>query len=194
MLQGEFAISGFHFIICSGRFDFEHLISLFQSVAAQVQHRFHFLCRHAHSRSHFLQGFDFRLTNTTVALCYLRQETEQLEAFFITHVLTDLHATLINGILERLWIVGIHLLALFEEVEQNLIAFRYSRFAEVHAEELTDELHLAMHHLSVCLDDVRSHHQHREEEAIALAVSRIFVCTTTVSTTAIIAFVIVFQH
>ena len=195
MLHGQLAVSLAHLLIGSRRRNLQYLVSLFECGATQAERRIYITDAETHSHSHLFQSVDFLCHYHTIGLGYLHQEVQQLQALAVVHVHGYLLSALRDGVLKRLRIRSIHLLALFEEVQKNLFPLGYCLLTKVGTQKLTYIFHFAVHDLIVCTDDVAGHYQQREQETITLscrvlAVSLTTVGSSTVSSSAIAAIAI----
>ena len=62
-----------------------------------------------------------------------------------------------------------HLLLLLKELEENFFALLSGCLAEILTQEAAHHLHLRMHNLAICIDDVGTEHQQREHEGVSLS-------------------------
>ena len=131
-----------------------------------MEHRVDLAAAEPHPLGTLLESCNLTLRYRTVGLGYHHEEIQQLQALRVVHLLVDLTATLAHGLFELLPPFA---LLFVEEAVQYLIALNDGIVAEVLPEHLPHEFHLGVHRLAIGLDDIRSKHKQREEEAVALS-------------------------
>ena len=104
----------------------------------------------------------------SVAFGNFYQEYQQLQAFLVCQVGGNLRSAVTDGVFKCQWVLSVHLLALFEEVEQYPFSLAHGSLTECASQKAADEFHFTMHDAPVCTDNVRSHHEHGEEETVPL--------------------------
>ena len=115
---------------------------------------------------HLLECLNLQRIHNSIGLGYHDEEIEQLQALFIHHVGTYLMTAVLY---HRTVLLHAHLLLLFEEFEEDFLALLLGCLAEILTQEAAHHLHLGMHDLSICIDDVGAEHQQREHEGVSLS-------------------------
>ena len=115
---------------------------------------------------HLLECLNLLRIHNSIGLGYHDEEIEQLQALFIHHVGTYLMTAVLY---HRTVLLHAHLLLLFEEFEEDFLALLLGSLAEILTQEAAHHLHLGMHDLAICIDDVRAEHQQREHEGVSLS-------------------------
>ena len=115
---------------------------------------------------HLLECLNLLRIHNSIGLGYHDEEIEQLQALFIHHVGTNLMTAVLY---HRTVLLHAHLLLLFEEFEEDFLALLLGCLAEILTQEAAHHLHLGMHDLAICIDDVGAEHQQREHEGVSLS-------------------------
>ena len=115
---------------------------------------------------HLLECLNLLRIHNSIGLGYHDEEIEQLQALFIHHVGTYLMTAVLY---HRTVLLHAHLLLLFEEFEEDFLALLLGCLAEILTQEAAHQLHLGMHDLAICIDDVGAEHQQREHEGVSLS-------------------------
>ena len=115
---------------------------------------------------HLLECLNLLGIHNSIGLGYHDEEIEQLQALFIHHVGTYLVAAVLY---HRTVLLHAHLLLLFEEFEEDFLALLLGCLAEILTQEAAHHLHLGMHDLAICIDDVGAEYQQRKHEGVSLS-------------------------
>ena len=115
---------------------------------------------------HLLECLNLLRIHNSISLGYHDEEIEQLQALFIHHVGTYLMTAVLY---HRTVLLHAHLLLLFEEFEEDFLALLLGCLAEILTQEAAHHLHLGMHDLAICIDDVGAEHQQRKHEGVSLS-------------------------
>ena len=115
---------------------------------------------------HLLECLNLLRIHNSIGLGYHDEEIEQLQALFIHHVGTYLMTAVLY---HRTVLLHAHLLLLFEEFEEDFLALLLGCLAEILTQEAAHHLHLGMHDLAICIDDVGAEHQQRKHEGVSLS-------------------------
>ena len=115
---------------------------------------------------HLLERLNLLRIHNSIGLGNHDEEIEQLQALLIHHVGTYLVAAVLY---HRTVLLHAHLLLLLEELEENFFALLSGCLAEILTQEAAHHLHLRMHNLAICIDDVGTEHQQREHEGVSLS-------------------------
>ena len=115
---------------------------------------------------HLLECLNLLRIHNSIGLGYHDEEIEQLQALFIHHVGTYLMTAVLY---HRTVLLHAHLFLLFEEFEEDFLALLLGCLAEILTQEAAHHLHLGMHDLAICIDDVGAEHQQRKHEGVSLS-------------------------
>ena len=115
---------------------------------------------------HLLERLNLLRIHNSIGLGYHDEEIEQLQALLIHHVGTYLVAAVLY---HRTVLLHAHLLLLLKELEEDFLALLLGCLAEILTQEAAHQLHLRMHNLAICIDDVGTEHQQREHEGVSLS-------------------------
>ena len=115
---------------------------------------------------HLLECLNLLRIHNSIGLGYHDEEIEQLQALLIHHVGTYLMTAVLY---HRTVLLHAHLLLLFEEFEEDFLALLLGCLAEILTQEAAHQLHLGMHDLAICIDDVGAEHQQRKHEGVSLS-------------------------
>ena len=115
---------------------------------------------------HLLERLNLLRIHHSIGLGYHDEEIEQLQALLIHHVGTYLVAAVLY---HRTVLLHAHLLLLLEELEEDFLALLLGCLAEILTQESAHQLHLRMHDLAICIDDVGTEHQQREHEGVSFS-------------------------
>ena len=115
---------------------------------------------------HLLERLNLLRIHNSIGLGYHDEEIEQLQALLIHHVGTYLVAAVLY---HRTVLLHAHLLLLLKELEEDFFALLLGSLAEILTQEAAHQLHLRMHNLAICIDDVGTEHQQREHEGVSLS-------------------------
>ena len=115
---------------------------------------------------HLLERLNLLRIHNSIGLGYHDEEIEQLQALLIHHVGTYLVAAVLY---HRTVLLHAHLLLLLKEFEEDFFALLLGSLAEILTQEAAHQLHLRMHNLAICIDDVGTEHQQREHEGVSLS-------------------------
>ena len=127
---------------------------------------------------HLLECLNLLRIHNSIGLGYHDEEIEQLQALFIHHVGTYLMTAVLY---HRTVLLHAHLLLLFEEFEEDFLALLLGCLAEILTQEAAHQLHLGMHDLAICIDDVGAEHQQREHEGVSLSLIALLAAVALVS-------------
>ena len=105
---------------------------------------------------HLLECLNLLRIHNSIGLGYHDEEIEQLQALLIHHVGTYLMTAVLY---HRTVLLHAHLLLLFEEFEEDFLALLLGCLAEILTQEAAHHLHLGMHDLAICIDDVGAENQ-----------------------------------
>ena len=115
---------------------------------------------------HLLERLNLLRIHNSIGFGYHDEEIEQLQALLIHHVGTYLVAAVLY---HRTVLLHAHLLLLLKELEKDFLALLLGSLAEILTQEAAHQLHLRMHNLAICIDDVGTEHQQREHEGVSLS-------------------------
>ena len=115
---------------------------------------------------HLLERLNLLRIHNSIGLGNHDEEIEQLQALLIHHVGTYLVAAVLY---HRTVLLHAHLLLLLKELEEDFLALLLGSLAEILTQEAAHQLHLRMHNLAICIDDVGTEHQQREHEGVSLS-------------------------
>ena len=166
--QRHLTISGFHFSISGGRADTQDTVSILQvrggrrgTRTAHAEHLLQLRQRNAQVYRDFPQGIYLLCHHHSICLGQHHQEAEQLQALLVRHIGRYLSAAVTD---DGAVLLHSHLVLLLEKLQQYLLPLHLRRHAEVVAQEAAHSLHLRVHHLAICLDDIGSQHQKGKHE------------------------------